>query len=106
MSPDDCWKDVAIHDNLMYSEGVQMTINTPIPSSIRNALYYPFPYAQNENWLKEQALFWDHLYRIVPSDFREMNLGGERIDPTITERVLRDELDFIQDCEVDEDAHI
>ena len=83
-----------------------MSFHPSRPNSIRCALYYPFPYVQNENWLKEQALFWDHLYRIVPVGFREMNFRGERIDPTVTERGLRDELGFIQDCQVDEYAHL
>ena len=98
---------MTFRDNLnVIRRGAEMTFDTPIPSSIRSALYYPFPYAQNENWLKEQVLFWDHLYRIVPPGFREMNFKGERIDPTITELRLRDELDFIQDCQVDENEHL
>jgi len=75
-----------------------MAIDSSMLNPIRSVLYYPFPHIQDENWLKEQALFWDHLYRIVPVGFRKMERGGKRIDPTITERTLRDELDFVQDC--------
>jgi len=74
-----------------------MAIDSSMLNPIRSVLYYPFPHIQDENWLKEQALFWDHLYRIVPVGFRKMERGGKRIDPTITERTLRDELDFVQD---------
>jgi hypothetical protein len=68
------------------------------PNTVRGALYYPFPYIQDENWLKEQALFWDHLYRIVPTGFRDMEFKGQLVHPTATESAFRDELDFVKDC--------
>ncbi|MCD4784880.1 MAG: DUF6236 family protein [Candidatus Eremiobacteraeota bacterium] len=33
---------------------------------IKNALYYPYIYFQDINWLKAMALFYDRIYRIVP----------------------------------------
>jgi hypothetical protein len=84
----------------------KMTVDATAPNSIRSALYYPFPYVQNENWLKEQALFWDHLYRIVPIGFHEMEIRGQRIDPTATERQLNDELGFIRDCQLDQGTQL
>jgi hypothetical protein len=61
---------------------------------------------QDENWLKEQALFWDSLYRIVPSGFREMQVEGQAVHPTRTESVFRDEIDFVKDCTVEESKHL
>jgi hypothetical protein len=82
------------------SGGCQMDRPTASVNAIRNAIYYPFPFVQDENWLKEQAFFWDHLYRIVPIGFS----GTEHTKltrPTRTERVLSEELGFVKDLAVD-----
>lgn len=83
-----------------------MSNDAAAPNPIRSALYYPFPYVRDENWLKEQVFFWDRLYRIVPVGFREMEFRGQRVDPTTTELQLRDDLDFIQDFQVRPETHL
>lgn len=83
-----------------------MIPSSVVPNTVRGGLYYPFPYIQDENWLKEQALFWDHLYRIVPTGFRDMEFKGQLVHPTATESAFRDELDFVKDCPVDENKHL
>ena len=60
----------------------------------RNALYFPFLAPRDEAWLKQAALFWDHLLRIVPVD------GYFAEEPPLTQRELTDTTDFFMDIAV------
>jgi hypothetical protein len=68
----------------------------------RSAFYYPFPVFQDENWLKEQALFWDGLYRIVPIGFEGMSLDRRPRRPNRTQRALTSD-GFVHDLTVDQE---
>jgi hypothetical protein len=76
-----------------------------VPNPVRSALYYPFPVMQDEGWLKEQALFWDGLHRIVPEKFERMMIRGRTVAPSRTQRLLSDEAGFVSDFTV-EDRHL
>jgi hypothetical protein len=69
---------------------------------IRSALYYPFPFIKDDNWLKRSALFWDNIYRIVPPRFTGMYDQNENIQSEQSElaKIFLNELDFIKDYEV------
>ena len=72
------------------------------PNPIRSALYYPFPFVQDDQWLKLAALFWDSIYKIVPVGFSRMSRGDSTIvEPSETERILRgDEFGFVKEYEM------
>lgn len=40
-----------------------------MPVNDGKALYYPYIYIQNENWLKASLFYWDEISRIVPAGF-------------------------------------
>lgn len=68
----------------------------------QKALYYPFPFTQDDDWLKHSALYWDKLIRIIPRGFFEVNIKGDRVTtPSETEQIFREEFQFIEDYEVD-----
>jgi|GEM_PF-3192470 hypothetical protein len=70
-------------------------------SPIRSALYYPFPFVKDESWLKSAALFWDHVYRIVPPRFSYMELANEQVrEPSETAKIFHEGFDFIRDYEI------
>lgn len=69
---------------------------------IRSALYYPFPFISDDNWLKSAALFWDCIYRIVPSKFSYMEVEETQVrNSSETAKVFHNEFDFIRDYEID-----
>lgn len=73
-----------------------------IISPARTALYYPYPFVQDEAWLKSAMLFWDSIHRIVPRRFSEMH-GKDalvtKLSPEIQE--MNNSLGFIKDYELE-----
>lgn len=36
----------------------------------KGALYYPYFHVRSEEWLKVSALYWPHIYRLIPSGYQ------------------------------------
>lgn len=60
------------------------------------ALYYPYIHFKDEAWLKQAALYWPRLARIVPDHYPTRDSRAVQL--------LRDELDAIDDLVPDFDA--
>ncbi len=59
------------------------------------ALYYPFIHFRDEAWIKQAALYWDRLGRIVPDGY------GEKLHDSDVVKALRDEAGFVSDSTPD-----
>src|SRR3712207_4864994 len=54
-------------------------------------LYYPFFHFRDDAWIKLAALYWDRMYRMVPSSYRPQLQDSETVQR------LSGELGFIKD---------
>ena len=70
----------------------------------RAALYYPFPFVQDDSWLRTSLLFWDRLYCIRPKGLQAIRLH-DRLQSTDSEfgRKVKDSVDFLHDFVLPED---
>jgi hypothetical protein len=57
------------------------------------ALYYPYIHFRDEAWVKQAALYWDNVARIVPGGY------GERLHDGDVVKALRDEAGVVVDRE-------
>lgn len=57
------------------------------------ALYYPYIHFRDEAWVKQAALYWDNVARIVPGGY------GERLHDGDVVKALRDEAGVVLDRE-------